>query len=128
MTANLNDLRQDEIVPAMTAAQKAGTDGLARNPKEWRIMMLYAQFYQSLYMRLNPTNPEFLERSQTLVEQSLILAPQRMEVQMLNVVQKLVEGNVEGAKQVISRYLAINPNAEADFAPLQKQLDSIKSP
>ena len=91
-------------------------------------MMLYAQFYQSLYMRLNPTNPEFLERSQTLVEQSLILAPQRMEVQMLNVVQKLVEGNVEGAKQVISRYLAINPNAEADFAPLQKQLDSIKSP
>ncbi len=124
LSANLNDLQSGEIAPALIAARQAGNAGLDRNPKEWRIMLLLAQLYQTLYPRLTPTDPALIEWSNELVDEAMELAPERIEVQMVNVVQHLVEGDLAGASRAIDEYLERNPAATANFATLKQQIDA----
>jgi hypothetical protein len=123
LSANLGELQGEEIAPALISAEQAGNGGLDRNPKEWRIMLLFAQLYQRLFPVLTPSDPALIERSQQLVDEALDLAPARIEVQMVNVVQHLVEGDLEGASRTIGEYLEQNPAATDRFAPLQRQIE-----
>ena len=124
LISNLGDLREGEIVPALTAAQQVGDAALERNPREWRIMLIYAQLHQRVLPALPTPNPALIVRSRELINSAVQHAPARIEVQLSNAAQHLFEGNPEGAKRAIDKYLAGNPKAAGAFMLLQRQVDA----
>ena len=124
LISNLGDLREGEIGPALTAAQQVGDAALERNPREWRIMLIYAQLHQRVLPVLPTPDPALLVRSRELINSAVQHAPARIEVQLANAAQHLFEGNPEGAKRAIDKYLESNPKARDAFALLQRQVDA----
>ena len=124
LISNLGNLRDGEIVPALAAAQQAGDAALERNPREWRIMLLFAQLHQRVSPALPSPDPALIRRARQLVDSALQHAPARIEVQMANAAQHLFEGNPQGAKQAIDKYLEGNPKARGVFAPLKQRIDA----
>ena len=124
LISNLGDLREGEIGPALTAAQQVGDAALERNPREWRIMLIYAQLHQRVLPVLPTPDPALIVRSRELINSAVQHAPARIEVQLANAAQHLFEGNPEGAKRAIDKYLESNPKARDAFALLQRQVDA----
>ena len=124
LISNLGDLREGEIGPALTAAQQVGDAALERNPREWRILLIYAQLHQRVLPVLPTPDPALLVRSRELINSAVQHAPARIEVQLANAAQHLFEGNPEGAKRAIDKYLESNPKARDAFALLQRQVDA----
>ena len=124
LISNLGDLREGEIGPSLTAAQQVGDAALERNPREWRIMLIYAQLHQRVLPALSTPNPALIVRSRELINSAVQHAPARIEVQLANAAQHLFEGNPEGAKRAIDKYLESNPKARDAFALLQRQVDA----
>ena len=124
LISNLGDLREGEIGPALTAAQQAGDAALERNPREWRIMLLFAQLHQRVFPVLPSPDPALIARSRELIGAALQHAPARIEVQLANAAQHLFEGNPEAARRAIAAYLESNPKARGAFAPLQQRIDA----
>ena len=124
LISNLGDLREGEIGPALTAAQQVGDAALERNPREWRIMLIYAQLHQRVLPALPTPDPTLIVRSRELINSAVQHAPARIEVQLANAAQHLFEGNPEGAKRAIDKYLESNPKARDAFALLQRQVDA----
>ena len=124
LLSNLGDLREGEIVPALTSAQQVGDAALERNPREWRIMLIYAQLHQRVSPALPSPDPALIRRARQLVDSALQHAPARIEVQLANAAQHLFEGNPEGAKRAIDKYLEGNPKARGVFAPLKQRIDA----
>ena len=63
LISNLSDLREGEIGPALTAAQQVGDAALERNPREWRILLIYAQLHQRVLPVLPTPDPTLIVRS-----------------------------------------------------------------
>ena len=124
LISNLGDLREGEIGPALTAAQQVGDAALERNPREWRILLIYAQLHQRVLPVLPTPDPALIVRSRELINSAVQHAPARIEVQLANAAQHLFEGNPEGAKRAIDKYLESNPKARDAFALLQRQVDA----
>ena len=124
LISNLGDLREGEIGPALTAAQQVGDAALERNPREWRIMLIYAQLHQRVLPAVPTPDPTLIVRSRELINSAVQHAPARIEVQLANAAQHLFEGNPEGAKRAIDKYLESNPKARDAFALLQRQVDA----
>ena len=124
LISNLGDLREGEIGPLLTAAQQVGDAALERNPREWRIMLIYAQLHQQVLPVLPTPDPTLIVRSRELINSAVQHAPARIEVQLANAAQHLFEGNPEGAKRAIDKYLESNPKARDAFALLQRQVDA----
>ena len=124
LISNLGNLREGEIGPSLTAAQQVGDAALERNPREWRIMLIYAQLHQRVLPVLPTPDPTLIVRSRELINSAVQHAPARIEVQLANAAQHLFEGNPEGAKRAIDKYLESNPKARDAFALLQRQVDA----
>ena len=115
---NLHTLDGRELAEYVVAAEWEGNAALDRNPKEWRIMLLFAQFYQ----QIGPLDPAFLERARELVDDAVELAPERIEVQLVRAVQYIVEEDYEGANRAIDAYLEKNTEAAGHFEPLRQRI------
>ena len=124
LVSNLGDLRQDEVLPQVTAAREVGETALERNPREWRIMLVFAQLHQRVIAAMPTPDPSLITRSGELIADAVRHAPARIEVQLANAAQHLFEGNAEGAKRAIDEYLESNPKAADAFAPLKMQVDA----
>ena len=124
LISNLGDLREGEIGPLLTAAQQVGDAALERSPREWRIMLVYAQLHQQVLPVLPTPDPTLIVRSRELINSAVQHAPARIEVQLANAAQHLFEGNPQGAKRAIDKYLESNPKARDAFALLQLQVDA----
>ena len=124
LSSNLGDLREDEVVPTVAAALEVGEAALERNPREWRIMLVFAHLHQRVLTVLPSPDPALIARAGELIADAVQHAPARIEVQLANAAQHLFVGNHEAAKRVIDRYLESNPKAAAAFAPLKMQIDA----
>ena len=127
LISNLGDLREGEIGPLLTSAQQAGDAALERNPREWRIMLIYAQLHQRVLPALETPDPGLIVRARELIASAVQHAPARIEVQLANAAQHLYEGDPEGAKRAIDKYLAGNPKAAGAFMLLERQVDAALS-
>ena len=124
LISNLGDLREDEVVPTVAAALEVGEAALERNPREWRIMLIFAQLHQRVSPALPSPDPALIRRARQLVDSALQHAPARIEVQLANAAQHLFEGNPEAASRAIDKYLEGNPKAAGAFMLLQRQVDA----
>ena len=124
LASNLGGLSEDEVLPLVTTAREVGEAALERNPREWRIMLVYAQLHQRALAVLPRPDPALATRAGDLIADAVSHAPARIEVQLAYAAQFLFEGNPEGAKRAIDDYLESNPKASAAFAPLKMQVDA----
>ena len=124
LISNLGNLRDDEVLPQVTAARGVGEAALDRNPREWRIMLVFAQLHQRAFLALQTPDPTLVARAGELIADAVRLAPARIEVQLANAAHHLFEGNPRAAREAIDKYLESNPKAANAFAPLKMQIDA----
>lgn len=125
LITNLGDLREDEAGPTIATAREVGEAALERNPREWRIMLVFAQFHQRVLPVLPTPDPSLIIRSRELIRAAVQHAPARIEVQLANAAQHLFEGNPEAAIQAIDAYVEDNPKAADAFLILRRQAEAL---
>ena len=125
LITNLGDLREEEAGPTIAAAREVGEAALERNPREWRIMLVFAQFHHRVLPVLPTPDPSLIVRSRELIRAAVQHAPARIEVQLANAAQHLFEGNPEAAIQAIDTYVEDNPKAADAFLILRRQAEAL---
>ncbi len=120
---NWGSMTLEETHAALATAEQEGKDGLKAEPREWRLHHSLA----TLYHRASPIDPVYLGKARELLEQAVVVAPERIEVNLLWVQQHILEGDVEGARTAIDSYLERNPLATPRFKPLKDRLDQLSA-
>ena len=118
LTRNWGSLNPQEAGAALSAVDREGRKGIAKEPEEWRLYLSLA----SLYHRAVPSDPGYRQRAKLLVEEAAELAPARIEVVQMQVQQHLMDSDYGAALGVIDRYLQKSPEASRYLQGLRDQV------
>ena len=124
VAANWGQMTVEERRAAVIIADREGQVGIQAEPEDWRIRLTLARLYQLAA----PFNPVFVEEAKSQVDRAVDLAPERIEVIQMRVMQRFSEGDFDGARGAISEYLDENPAAESYFAGIRQQIDQLAPP
>ena len=113
-----DDLTDEEVSRALSIVEREGAAGTAAEPEEWRLQLYLGRVYQIA----RSWNPEYLGRARRLVERSGELAPERIEVVQMQVIQNMLEGNHDVAMETIEAYLERNPKGSRHLEGLRRQI------
>ena len=101
----------------------------ARNmePNEWRLLNAMAAVYQ----RASDMDETYLVQARELIERAVELAPSRIEVRLLLIVQSLFEDDNQEALRLMDRYIAEAPETAHHYEDLRgrvvKEIESQES-
>jgi O-antigen ligase len=101
LSNNWDSLTEAEIQATLEIAEREGQAALESEPREWRIHLALANLYQTASAR----DSSYAQRARVLVEEAIVWAPERIELQQLLVRQFLVEGDADGAMHAIDSFL-----------------------
>ncbi len=82
-------------------------NGIDAEPEQWRIYVAASVFFQVA----SDSNPQLLDLARELVEESVRLAPERVETISALARQFLFEEDLPGAQATINGYLRLNPES-----------------
>ena len=121
LTNNWDRLNVEEAKQALEVVNREGLDGIKSEPQEWRLYLPLA----SLYRKAASLDAGYMARARALVEAAVTLAPQRIEVNVHLVIQRMAEKDYEGARSAIDEYLDRNPRAARRFEVLRVQTQQL---
>ncbi len=104
-----------------TAIQLVSEHGAAaRNmePNEWRLLNAMVAVYQ----RASDVDEAYLIEARELIETAVELAPSRIEVRLLLIVQTLFEDDNQEALRLIDRYMAEAPETAHHYEDLRERV------
>ena len=93
-------LSKDERKTALELVARDVESGLEREPMEWRLHLALAE----LYRRASDENPDLVTLARVHTNAADMIAPGRVEVLQLKVLQHIVEGDDEAALSLIRSY------------------------
>lgn len=117
---NWGELDADEALVAFEIVEAHGGEGMAAEPEEWRVVAATAAFYQVIGRQ----DRTFISRARVLADRAAELAPWRVEVHRMLAAQRFVEGDPEGALDVIEAYLMEAPKTARHFKLLRGSIES----
>ena len=112
------DLTDEEAGRALLIAEREGTIAAIAEPEDWRVPLYLGRLYQVA----RSVNPEYLGLARGLVGRSAELAPERIEVIQMQVIQNMLEGNLEVAMEMIEAYLERNPSGGPHLDGMKRQI------
>ena len=113
------DLAGNEMAAALEVVETHGPAGTKSEPEEWRLLSGMAVIYQ----QARDENEEYIARARGLVESAVELAPTRIEVRSLLIVQHLAEGDPQGAMRLIERFSEEAPKTTHHYEPLRELVE-----
>ena len=92
LTRNLHRMSDQEVMAAVATVDREGRDALKSEPRQFRIYVSLASFYQNVAR----DRPIYIEQAKFHVDKAKELAPERIETQQLLTIQQLLERSLEG--------------------------------
>jgi hypothetical protein len=119
VAANWGAMTDEERKQAVLIADRQGQIGIMSEPEDWRIHLTLARVYQLAA----PFNSSFIDEARSLVDRAGQLAPERIEVVQMQVMQQASERKFDVALGAIDEYLKKNPAAGSFFAGLRNEIE-----
>ncbi len=111
-------LSVNQMDNAIQLVSKHGPKGRNMEPEAWRLLNAMAAAYQ----RAGDMDGQNLARARELVETAVELAPSRIEIRLLLIVQSLVEGDEREALRLMDSYIAEAPETAHHYEGLREQV------
>ena len=111
-------LSDQQMESAIQLVSKHGPAGRDIEPEEWRLLSAMAAVYQ----RAGDVDGQYIVRARELVERAIELAPARVEVRLLLVVQNLVEDDNQEALRLMDGYMADAPETAHHYEDLREEV------
>ena len=111
-------MSDSQMRDAVQLVSKHGPAGRDMEPDEWRLLNAMTAAYQ----RAGNIDGQNLARARELVETAVGLAPSRIEVRLLLIVQSLAEGDNQEALRLMDSYIAEAPETAHHHEGLREQV------
>ena len=117
------DLTGQERSAVLAAAERHGDVGLRREPLEWRLHVGLARLYQRASLT---EGTELLQRARRHTDSALVIAPERIEVVYLEVLQHGFEGNPEGGLNALDDFIERSGGTLVEGSRIDREITEIR--
>ena len=111
-------LSDNQMDTAVQLVSKHGPAGHDMEPDAWRLLSAMAAVYQ----RAGGVDDQYIVQARELVESAVELAPARVEVRLLLVVQSLAEDDNQEALRLMDSYMAEAPETSHHYEDLREEV------